>query len=82
MEKAKKVFTMHGQYSDEVEYEYRGKTYCVEYSKCWTYCVTPAWVQHRDAQARIDEEIERESKPHTGKPVDLDEIWELMGWEE
>lgn len=35
--KAEKLFTTYGKYSDVVTYRYRGKTYDVEYSKCWTY---------------------------------------------
>lgn len=62
--KAKKVFTIYGKYSDTVTYEYRGKTYDVEYAKDWTYGNggNPAR-QHREAQARIDAEIEAENKP-------------------
>lgn len=80
--KAKKTgLVFYGKYSTSVEYEYRGKTYDVEYSNCWTYCVTPARIQHENAQREIDREIELESKPITGKPVDLDEIWHLYGWD-
>lgn len=61
--KAKKLFTTYGRYSNTVTYEYRGKTYDVEYSNDWTYCTSPARVQHQDAQARIDAEIEAASRP-------------------
>lgn len=62
--KAEKLFTTYGKYSDVVTYSYRGKTYDVEYSKCWTYGNggSPAR-QHREAQARIDKEIEEENRP-------------------
>ena len=59
MAKAKKVFTMYGKYSDIVTYEYRGLQYNVEYAKGFTYCVTPAYIQHRDAQEKIDKAIEQ-----------------------
>lgn len=80
--KAKKVFTSYGKYSNTVTYEYRGKRYDVEYSNDWTYCITPPKVQHENAQRRIDEEIERDGKQQTGKPVDLDEIWAANGWDD
>ena len=75
--KAKKVFTIPGKHSNIVEYEYRGKHYEVEYAKDWTYCVTPAKIQHRDAQTRIDSEIELENKPHGENGFNIDEIFEL-----
>lgn len=56
------------QYGTFVEYEYRGKKYEVEYSNCWNYGNggNPA-AQHREAQERIDREIEEANKPK--KPV-------------
>jgi hypothetical protein len=82
MTKAKKVLTMYGKHANVVEYEYRGRTYYVEYANNWTYCTTPAHIQHRDNQERIDREIEAEAnrKPG-GKEVDLDEIWEMLDWD-
>lgn len=61
--KAKKVFTMYGKYSNIVTYEYRGMQYEVEYANDWTYCVTPARIQHESAQAEIDKRIEEANKP-------------------
>ena len=58
MANAKKVEVFRGKYSDTVVYLYRGKTYEVEYAKDWSYCCSPAWVQHRDGQARIDDELD------------------------
>lgn len=79
MEKAKKIFTMYGKYSNTVTYEYRGMKYDVEYAKDYSYCVTSPKVQHQDAQKRIDKELDT---PKTeGKPFDFDEIWSLMGWD-
>lgn len=60
--KVKKVMTIYGKHSNVVEYEYRGKTYYVEYANDWTYCTSPASVQHKNAQERIDKEIEEEKK--------------------
>ena len=64
-EKARKTgFTCRNRgYSTFVEYEYRGRKYEVEYSNCFNYYCTPAWVQHRNSQAEIDREIEEESRP-------------------
>ena len=55
---------IYGKYSTIVEYEYRGKKYEVEYANDWTYGNggNPS-AQHREAQERIDREIEEESKP-------------------
>lgn len=79
MAQAKKVFTMYGKYSNTVTYEYRGKKYDVEYAKDFSYCVTSPKVQHQDAQEKIDRELDT---PKTkGKPVDLDEIWNMLGWD-
>ena len=80
-QKAKKLFTEYGKHSNIVTYEYRGRTYDVEYAKDWMYCATPAHIQHKDKQDQIDAEIEAESKPHNGNPVDWNEIFELLGWE-
>jgi hypothetical protein len=62
MEKAKKVMAMYGKHATVIEYEYRGKRYFVEYANNWTYCTTPARIQHENEQARIDREIEEEAK--------------------
>ena len=76
--KAKKIETFRDKYFTTIIYEYRGFKYEVTYSNGWQVCSTPAWVQHRDAQAKIDKMIENPGTEHTA--VDLDEIWELMGW--
>ena len=65
-EKPKKLFTMRDKYSSTVTYEYRGCTYEVTYSNCWTYCTTPAWIQHKDAQEKIDKALDN--------PVDEKEL--------
>lgn len=73
---------MYGKHSTVIEYEYRGKRYDVEYANNWTYCVTPARIQHEDAQAKIDREIEAEAnRKQDSKECDLDEIWGILGWD-
>lgn len=65
---AKKVGIVgRNEWSTVIEYEYRWKTYDVEYANSWLYCVTPASKQHKLAQERIDKEIEEEQKPQ--KPI-------------
>ena len=82
MAKAKKVLTIHGKHATVIEYEYRGKRYDVEYANNWTYCATPARIQHENAQAKIDREIEAEAnRKQDGKEFDLDEIWGILGWD-
>lgn len=51
---------------------------CCRYLR--NYCCSPAWVQHRDAQEKIDQELDNHKDKGEAKPVDLDEIWNLMGW--
>lgn len=79
--KAKKLFTMYGKHSNVVTYEYRGMQYDVEYATDWNYCVTPANVQHQDAQARIDKMIERENKHQVGNEFNANEIFAMLGWD-
>lgn len=80
MAKARKTgFTLYGTYSNIVEYEYRGKTYEVEYAKGFNYCCTPAHVQHKDAQAKIDNVLDN-PKTTAGKPVNMNEIFEMLDW--
>lgn len=61
--KAKRTYDdIYGKYYNEIEYEYRGHKYTVEYPRSsWSGITTAPRIQHEDAQARIDEEIERES---------------------
>lgn len=80
--KAKKLFVMYGKYSNTVTYEYKGKQYNVEYAKDPTYCVTPAWVQHRDAQAKIDKMLNKVSnETEKAKVFDADEVFAILGWD-
>ena len=80
--KAKKLFTMYGKHSNTVTYEYRGKQYDVEYANDYTYCVTPANVQHKDAQERIDKIIEQESKSELqAEEFNIDDVFEILGWD-
>lgn len=80
--KAKKVCTTYrGTWSSLVEYEYRGKTYEVEYANGISYCVTSPKIQHEIAQAKIDDELDNPKPVNPeAKPFNLDEIFEMMGW--
>ena len=81
--KAKKLFTTYGKYSNIVTYEYRGREYVVEYARDWTFCTTPARLQHEYAQEKIDKEIEWESKHKNDEPnpPDWDAIWKMLDWD-
>lgn len=79
--KAKKVFTLYGKHSNVVTYEYRGKTYDVEYATDWTYCITPAKVQHEDAQRRIDNLINQKEQLQNKHEFNLDEVFDILGWD-
>lgn len=79
--KAKKVMTIYGKHSNIVEYQYRGKTYEVEYANDWRYCTSPAKVQHEIAQAKIDRQIEEESKPREFREEDTAEYGFNIFWD-
>lgn len=80
--KAKKLFVMYGKHSNTVTYEYKGKQYDVEYANDPTYCVTPAWVQHKDAQAKIDKMLNQASnETEKVKAFDADEVFAILGWD-
>ena len=72
--------TYNRQYSTFVEYEYRGHKYEVEYANDWTYCVTPAKVQHEEAQAAIDKMIDEEDKPKEVRHEDTAEYGFEVFW--
>lgn len=78
--KAKKLETFYGKYSNTVVYEYRGRTYEVEYANGWNYCCTPASVQHRDAQEKIDNALDNRKDEGAANPFDIDEVWNILGW--
>lgn len=83
MSKAKKVETYRDKHFTAIVYEYRGMRYEVTYANGLQVCCTPAWIQHRDEQAKIDEMLDN-PKPVEEDPQDIneqmDEIWELMEW--
>lgn len=81
MTQAKKIETFRDKYFTTIIYEYRGSRYEVEYANGHQICCSPAWVQHRDAQAKIDEMLDN-PKPieNNTEVIDLDEIWEMLGW--
>ena len=81
MTQAKKIETFRDKYFTTIIYEYRGSRYEVEYANGHQICCSPAWVQHRDAQAKIDEMLDN-PKPieNNTEVIDLDEIWGMLGW--
>ena len=62
-----------------LEYEYRGMIYTVYENRAKGN--EPLSWQHRNEQARIDSILDAENKSQ-GKPIDWDEIWETLGWNE
>lgn len=88
--KAKKIETFRDKYFTAIVYEYRGCRYEVTYANSWQVCCTPAWVQHRDEQAKIDKFLDNPYRKAgiseiSGEPLKtaqecLDELWEMMGW--
>ena len=86
--KAKRLYTGGTPYYWESEFEYRGQTYTVTYSSGFSaFKQTPAYIQHREAQTRIDEMLDNPkpiSEPVEIKPIDeqWDEIWKILNGEE
>lgn len=82
--KAKKVCTMGTAHYWESEFEYRGQYYTVTYSSGFSsFKQTPAYIQHREAQARIDEMLDNPepvSESNQSFEEQLDEVWEMLGW--
>lgn len=78
-QKATKLYTIYGKYSNIVTYEYRGMKYDVEYATGMDFCCTPAKIQHKDAQQKIDETL---NKPESeAKPITIDEIFEILNYD-
>ena len=65
--KAKAIEKYYGKYFTEIVYEYRGNKYEVEYANGQGICVTPAWIQHRDAQEEIDKFLDNPKPPEKKK---------------
>ena len=79
--KPMKIDTFRDKYFNTVIYEYRGMTYEVEYANGMNCCCTPAYIQHRDAQAKIDASIENQKPKQEAQPFDFDQIWEMLEWD-
>lgn len=59
-----------------LEYEYRGMRYTVQENRAKGN--EPLVWQHKSEQNRIDKIVD---VPKTqGKPIDQDEIWDMLGW--
>ena len=84
--KAKFIGKSHGYgYNKDMvylEYEYRGYRYEVYENRAKGN--EPLSWQHANEQARIDVLIERgeqmKNQNQEAHPVDLDEIWDMLGW--
>ena len=81
MPKAKKIESYRDKYFTTIVYEYRGCKYEVEYANGYQVCCTPAWVQHRDEQEKIDKMLDNPPEETKPNPINLDEIWKMMGWD-
>ena len=68
-------------YVVELFYEYRGKEYMLTaYNN--GYMQEPLYKQHAEEQLKIDKIIENENKPAKQGTFDIDEIFNILGWEE
>lgn len=68
MQAVKTGFVIRNKYSNEVEYEYKGRKYFVEYATGFNYCCVSPKLQHENKQAEIDRRIEEEKSPR--QPID------------
>ena len=68
-------------YVTELFYEYRGKEYMLTaYNN--GYMQEPLYKQHAEEQLKIDKIIENENKPIKQGTFNVDEIFNILGWEE
>ena len=68
-------------YAKELFYEYRGKEYMLTvYNN--GYMQEPLYKQHAEEQLKIDKIIENENKPIKQGTFDIDEIFNILAWEE
>lgn len=77
--KAKKICTMGNAFYWESIFEYRGHEYTVKYSSGYTTIKQiPAIIQHKQAQARIDDLIENPPQQGIKKGTfDINKIYEI-----
>ena len=85
MTKAKYIGKSYGTGFDRdfvyLEYEYRGYRYEVYENRAKGN--EPLSWQHKSEQSRIDriiEQKENNKKQKDAKPIDMDEIFEMLGW--
>ena len=81
--KAKKTgFVIYSKYSNEVEYEYRGHKYFVEFPTGMAYGCTSPKLQHENEQEKIDHMIAEKNKPHEPYNFDAEmkKIFEMLEW--
>lgn len=80
--KAIKKEVFRDKYFTQIVYEYRGCTYEVEYTNGINVCCTPAHIQHKDAQEKIDEMLDNPKPIAEQEPIEqqMSEIWDMMGW--
>ena len=80
-------FKLYNTYSTIIEYTYRDYKYEVEYPNSITYCCTEPYIQHRDAQERIDKMIEeqhikKEYKYEDSAEYGFELFWNYVNGEE
>lgn len=83
MDAKKTGFVMYNKYSNDVEYEYRGYKYFVEFPTCNNYGCTSPKLQHEIEQEKIDRLIDEKNKFH--EPFNFDKemkkIFEMLEWD-
>lgn len=85
MRRAKKIETYYDKYFTTIVYEYRGCRYEVTYANGWNVCCTPAWVQHRDEQEKIDRMLDQpviKAEPRETVQDSLDRFFKYLDGDE
>lgn len=80
MSKPIKKEVFYDKHFTTIVYEYRGMEYEVTYANGTSVCASPAYIQHRDEQAKIDKLLDDPIPEKEQEPINLDDIWTMMGW--
>ena len=76
-----KVYDRYGKYVD-LEYEYKGHTYFIRNHFSGNAMDESLYQQHKKEQERIDNLINNKTETKKEGRCNLEEIWNMLGWEE
>lgn len=76
-----KVYDKYGKYVD-LEYEYTGYNYFVRSHFSGNAIGESLYQQHKEEQKRIDNLINNKTELKKEGSFNLEEIWDILGWED